>query len=215
MDYLRPKGIAFTLDGVPLIARGTQDFAINPALAAGDVKIEKDGGAAANLATLPVVTPAGGSSVRVTCTADEANADRIVIRFVDQDNPKAWLDQVVIVETIPATGPDADEFWTRTKLIHGRPRDYWDVILLKNGAPIASGVTVPTLTVKAEDGTTLIDAAALTAVAGDGGRYAYRASGTARTSLGVAYSATVQATVNGTPVTFLPEIVGRDKPRHC
>ena len=38
----------------------------NPTLAAGDVKISKDGGAFPNLTTLPTVTPAAGAAVQVS-----------------------------------------------------------------------------------------------------------------------------------------------------
>jgi hypothetical protein len=55
----------------------------NPTLATGDVTISKDGGAFANLATLPVVAPAGGNQVQVDLSATEMNADEINIEFLD------------------------------------------------------------------------------------------------------------------------------------
>ncbi len=64
----------------------------NPTLAAGDFKISKDGGAFANLATLPTVTPASGDQVVVVLSASEMNADKILIVWKDQTNPKQWVD---------------------------------------------------------------------------------------------------------------------------
>ena len=45
---------------VPLITKDSQALKASPTLAAGDVKISGDGGAFANLNTLPSVAPAGG-----------------------------------------------------------------------------------------------------------------------------------------------------------
>lgn len=96
----RDYGVAATIDGIPLVARATTDYKANPTLATGDVQVSKDGGAFANIATLPTVTPASGRAVRISLSATEMQASRIVIQFVDQTNPKEWEDQFVIVETI-------------------------------------------------------------------------------------------------------------------
>ena len=64
----------------------------NPTLATGDVKISLDGGAFANLATLPVVTPTGSKAVRIVLSQAETNADNIVIIFSDQTDPPEWAD---------------------------------------------------------------------------------------------------------------------------
>jgi hypothetical protein len=68
-------------------------------LAAGDFKIEKDGGAAANLASLPTVTPAGGSSVSVSFSATEVQAKQIVLRASDQAGAE-WDDTAVYLLTV-------------------------------------------------------------------------------------------------------------------
>jgi hypothetical protein len=81
----------------PVTATGRQQT--NPTLAAGDVKASLDGAALANLATLPVVTPAGSTVVKVTLSQAETNADNIVIVFADQTNPPEWCDLVVNVQT--------------------------------------------------------------------------------------------------------------------
>lgn len=64
----------------------------NPTLAAGDVKISKDGGAWANLTNLPTVSPAGGEQIVVVLTATEMTADKVSVKFIDQTAPKEWTD---------------------------------------------------------------------------------------------------------------------------
>lgn len=99
MVFRRKYATAATIDGVPLVAVGSSDYKAAPTLAAGDAQISKDGGAFANLATLPTVTPAAGRAVRVALSATETTAARCVIQFVDQTSPKEWEDQFVVVET--------------------------------------------------------------------------------------------------------------------
>jgi len=74
-------------------------FKANPSLASGDVKISKDGGAFANLNTLPTVTPASGISVQVTLSATEMTADVVFVQFVDQTSPKEWADFAFSIPT--------------------------------------------------------------------------------------------------------------------
>lgn len=71
----------------------------NPTLAAGDVTISLDGGAYANLGTLPAVTPAASGSVKVTLSQAETNADNIAIRFIDQTSPAEWCDLFINMRT--------------------------------------------------------------------------------------------------------------------
>ncbi len=61
----------------------TKLFKASPTLVAGDVRISKDGGSFANLATLPSVLPAGGKAVRVSLSATEMQADNAFILFSD------------------------------------------------------------------------------------------------------------------------------------
>lgn len=72
---------------------------ITPTLASGDVKISKDDGAFANLATLPTVAPASGVAVQVELTGTEMNADKVVITFIDQTVPKEWADWSICILT--------------------------------------------------------------------------------------------------------------------
>jgi hypothetical protein len=98
MSILIPWGVAATLDGVKLIETGGVNFKINPTLAAGDVKLSKDGGAEANLGTLPTVSPAGGTSVRVVLSAAETECARAVITFVDAAGAE-WENQSILIHT--------------------------------------------------------------------------------------------------------------------
>jgi hypothetical protein len=71
----------------------------NPTLAAGDVKVSLDGGALANLATLPAVTPAASKLVKITLSQAETNADNIAIIFSDAAGAE-WCDLTVNLQTV-------------------------------------------------------------------------------------------------------------------
>jgi hypothetical protein len=73
-------------------------FQVNPTLAAGDVKISKDGGALANLTTLPSVSPAGSALVKITVSNTETDCDQFAILFSDAAGAE-WCDQVIPVAT--------------------------------------------------------------------------------------------------------------------
>lgn len=83
MIYLAKYAEAAVLDGHKLKAAGSANFKSNPTLAAGDVQISKDGGASANLATLPSVLPAAGTDVRVELGAVELTCRVASITFID------------------------------------------------------------------------------------------------------------------------------------
>lgn len=74
-------------------------FKANPTLAAGDVTISKDGGAFANLASLPTVAPASGRQVVAVLTGTEMTADKVVVVFHDQTVPPEWCDTAVTILT--------------------------------------------------------------------------------------------------------------------
>ena len=75
------------------------NFKSNPTLAAGDVKVVKDGGASANVTTLAAVEPASGVFVTVFLSATEMNADVVSVAFVDQTSPKEWSDLFISIPT--------------------------------------------------------------------------------------------------------------------
>src|SRR5262245_8594332 len=74
-------------------------FKTNPTLAAGDFKISIDGGSFNNLASLPTVTPSGGSLVKFVLSQAETNGDNLVIQCVDQTATKAWVDANIPIQT--------------------------------------------------------------------------------------------------------------------
>lgn len=57
----------------------TEVFQVNPTIAAGDFQISTDDGAFANLATLPVVDPAGGRQIKIVLSAAERDGNVITI----------------------------------------------------------------------------------------------------------------------------------------
>lgn len=67
-------------------------FKANPTIAAGDFKVSKDGGAFANLATLPDVDPNSGVAVKISLSATEMDADNVVVTGIDQTATKEWSD---------------------------------------------------------------------------------------------------------------------------
>lgn len=75
------------------------NFKSNPTLAAGDFKIDKDGGGLSNLATLPSVSPASTVCVLVELSSTEMNADVVTLVFIDQTSPKEWADLVISIPT--------------------------------------------------------------------------------------------------------------------
>ncbi|NLX22661.1 MAG: hypothetical protein GXY55_13485 [Phycisphaerae bacterium] len=65
-----------------------------PTLAAGDVKVSKDYGALASIATLPSESPPGSGLLQVDLSADEMNADAVTVIFHDAAGDE-WDDCVV------------------------------------------------------------------------------------------------------------------------
>lgn len=78
------------------------NFKSNPTIAAGDWKVSKDGGALANLTTLPVVAPASSVCVTITLSATEMNCDYVTIVGIDQTAPKEWCDVLISIPTTSA-----------------------------------------------------------------------------------------------------------------
>lgn len=93
---LRKYNVAATVL-FPLIGRGLSDLKTGATFAAGDVKIIKDEGASANTTNLP--TDEGNGVYSLALTATEMQAARIVVTVVDQTAPKAFEDQLLLVET--------------------------------------------------------------------------------------------------------------------
>jgi hypothetical protein len=77
----------------------TGSFKSSATIAAGDFKVDKDGGGLTNLTTLPSVDPAASVLVKITLSATEMNADVVTIVGIDQTSPKEWADFVMSIPT--------------------------------------------------------------------------------------------------------------------
>lgn len=97
--YFAPYGTAWTLHGYQLVDRATGQYKVTPTLASGDFKVEKDGGTAANLTTLPSVVPSGGSSIDIPFSAVELQAKHVVLRLVDAAGAE-WNDDAIHIFTV-------------------------------------------------------------------------------------------------------------------
>ena len=104
MVYYAQYGTAFSLRGMKFVDRATGQYRVTPTLASGDFKIEKDGGAAANLATLPAVEPSGGTSVLFEFSAVEMQCRQAVVTMIDAAGTE-WNDDAFHIVTVG--GPNA------------------------------------------------------------------------------------------------------------
>jgi len=79
----------------------TDSFSIksSPTIAAGDFKVSTDGGAFANLTTLPAVTPASSVGVKISLSATEMNGDQVLVVWQDQTDPKEWVSDSLCINT--------------------------------------------------------------------------------------------------------------------
>lgn len=108
-----------------------------------------------------------------------------------------------------AVAADMDSYHAKVWVVReGATTDHYAVIFFKNGQPVTTGITSPTIQViKASDGTDLIASTALTEV-GALGIYKKDES-TNKLTGGAIYFAKVQATIDGSTRQWLQQI-GRD-----
>lgn len=100
--YNTPKrGVAFKMYVGLVDQSNTKLLKANPTIAIGDFQISKDGGAFANLATLPSANPASGRAVMIDLSASEMTADNVVIQCVDASGAE-WCDQLINLQTTAA-----------------------------------------------------------------------------------------------------------------
>jgi hypothetical protein len=136
---------------ITLAESGDSDERItNPAFAAGDVRTSGDGGAFGNLATLPVVTPAGDKSVKVDLSAAEMNYDNVMVLFEDQTGPEAWEALTVSITTWAVDLDDLVRSTTPANTLDvsatGEAGLDFDNIKDASGAHTLTNVTVPVVT---------------------------------------------------------------------
>lgn len=99
---------------VPIPKRGVADFAVGAdwTPAAGDVKVSKDGGAAANIGTLPTAITMGNTAVwDFTIAAGEVQGAKIIITISDSAT-KAVEDQCLIIETYGNASAELKMDWS-------------------------------------------------------------------------------------------------------
>ena len=98
--FLSKYGVARNIY-IPIIKRAVVDFAVSAdwTPAAGDVKVSKDGGAAANITTLPTAITMGNTAIWLfPLSLTEMQAAQIVVTVSDSAT-KAVEDQSFIIET--------------------------------------------------------------------------------------------------------------------
>lgn len=99
---------------VPMIKRGVVDFAVSGdwTPAAGDVKISKDGGAAANVTNLPTAITMGNTAMwDFSLVAAELSAAKVVVMVADSAT-KAVEDQCFIIETYGHASAELKMDWS-------------------------------------------------------------------------------------------------------
>jgi hypothetical protein len=147
------RGVAYSFTRGLYDATTGGKFRVNPTIVVGDFKLSKDNGALVNLATLPVVSPAGSVLVRFQLTAAEMTADRLTIIGVDQAGGE-WTDYMEHFDTTSAT-EIADAVLTRDWTAIGlAPAAYsiWNSLrFLRNAWTLTPG-TPAVLHVKTENG---------------------------------------------------------------
>lgn len=233
-SYVPPRRGAEFIIYRPLVSQASRpDFQTNPTLAAGDVLVSTDGGAFANIATLPTVTPAGGTGVKFTLSIAEMTGDNVLVAGHDVAGAE-WDDFAFSIQTsvlqiddltIPGDAmaltanaitdsvlaADTDTYQAKVILLDDEDNsvDRYAVSWFRNGQPVNTGITVPTIqVVKVADGSNLIPVTAMTQIAALG-RYRYTASAAERITSGLAYLAIVTATIDSASRTW-DQYVGRD-----
>jgi hypothetical protein len=97
-SYPPKKGVQY-ITYIGLVSQAnTKLLQSNPTIAAGDFKVSIDGGALANLATLPVVTPASSKMVKVTLSTSEMNGDNVTLVCSDAAGAE-WCDLLLNIQT--------------------------------------------------------------------------------------------------------------------
>lgn len=90
------KNVAYTFY-VALVDATSGGFRVNPTIAVGDFKVSTNGGVFSNLATLPVVEPAGSISVKISLSQSEMNSNKIVVQCIDAAGNE-WADELFFID---------------------------------------------------------------------------------------------------------------------
>jgi hypothetical protein len=213
VEISRRYGVA-THIYIPIIKRGVTDFAVGAdwTPVAGDVKIKKDTGAAANVTNLPAAVVMGNTALwDFDITATEMEGKKIEITVADSAT-KAVEDQAILIITVGGDTAEHDVEAYQCKVWmfsdDAASTDRYGVAFFKNTEPHVTGITSPTIQVfKWSDGTDLIASTALTQIGSTGTYRKDEASN--RITAGAGYMAKITATIDGASRTWLQPI-GRD-----
>lgn len=97
--YVPAKRATAWIGYIALVSQAdTKLLKSNPTIAAGDFKVSKDGGALANLTTLPAVTPASSVMVKIDLSATEMTADNVTVVCIDAAGAE-WCDLAFNLQT--------------------------------------------------------------------------------------------------------------------
>lgn len=126
-------------------------FVIDPTIAAGDVLVSQDGGANANITSLPAASPAGSSNVLVQLSAAEMAFDKVVVAFSDLVGAQ-WQELTAFLDN-PSGNDESvydlmvgDHTETAVKAIIKRAGT--ETILMEkdvSGSPLSPSITITTV----------------------------------------------------------------------
>jgi hypothetical protein len=131
-SYVPAKSGAELIFYISLIDQSnTLKFKAAPTIAAGDFKVVADDGSLVNLSTLPVVSPAGSTRVKVVVSAAESAADNVSVIGIDAAGDE-WADIEIPVQTtaqqiddLNAIAPDNAGITSNGVAIAAVPADVW------------------------------------------------------------------------------------------
>jgi hypothetical protein len=105
-------------------------FLNTPTFASGEVQVSKDGGAFANITTLPTVS---GRLVEVNLSAAEMTADNIALQFLDGSTE--WCDLLVNIQTVDGGVPANVKQWNGTAVPTPHTNGY-PIVTIKDGSGV-------------------------------------------------------------------------------
>lgn len=159
-SFVTPKKNTAFVFYIGLVSQAdTKVFQSNPTLAAGDAKVSIDGGALANLATLPDVDPNSSKLVKVALSSDEMNGDNIQVILSDAAGAE-WCDCIINIQTTTNQIDDlalATAFTTAladSVAADGSRPSVNQALLMITRFLTERSVSGVTMTVKKEDGST-------------------------------------------------------------
>ena len=131
MAYNPPlRGMAYKFFVAMTSQANPKTFLNAPSFASGEVQVSKDGGAFANITTLPA---ASGRLVEVNLSAAEMTADNIAVQFLDGSSE--WCDLLVSIQTVDAGVPANVKQWNGTAVATPHSSGY-PVVTIKDGSGV-------------------------------------------------------------------------------